>query len=732
MPSVPAVLAAVVRIDRSKLAFDVGARCAIGVTIVLVAGELLGHPTQGVTAAVGAINGGFASFQGSYRSRAGAILAASTGSAFAAFVGCTLGHVLGADVVVTGLVGFAAGLAVAMGPIPAVVGLQTVVSLVVFSQFDFTPLVAAGVAALVFAGGVAQMLLVVVVWPLRRFPEERRALGGAFGRLADHARTMISDPAALIEVGAFGDLGKVLRDPQPFAGGTEIAAHRGLAAQAERIRLELVAIGRNRQRLARLDARRGPGPSAPAAIDALLQLVASVLDEVAAAVREARMAGDWSGERRLVESSLSALKRAAAESSDPAERVLMEGAYASAEALAGQLRSVLRLAAVPAGGDPGALEEAAVTGEVPRRRPALPVVRDLQWLREQMATLRANLDLRSEAFRHGVRVGAALVVGVGVSHFFEQGHRYWLPMTVMIVLKPDFSSTFTRGVSRVMGTLVGAGVVTVAVAELGPGHGALVAMVVVFYLAAIGLLLANYAVYSVCIASLVVTLLAFTGQPESSVAGERSLYTVLGAAVALVAYAAWPTWAASALPERLSQLVVTEGRYGALVLAAWADPSCADRGALQRARVDARLARTNAEAAVERWQSEPARRAPLSADTALGVLVAVRAYVQAVLSLHAQLPDAAGQRPWAALLASQVEEALRAAAESIAGGSKRALPPLRETQLGLRRRSGLEVATPAAPPDKLSVLLVAESDQIVNSVNTVGHLVGLRGPAVRA
>ncbi len=35
-------------------------------------------------------------------------------------------------------------------------------------------------------------------------------------------------------------------------------------------------------------------------------------------------------------------------------------------------------------------------------------------------------------------------------------HRaYWLPMTVAVVLKPDFTATFSRGILRLLGTFAG-------------------------------------------------------------------------------------------------------------------------------------------------------------------------------------------------------------------------------------------------------------------------------------
>lgn len=231
---------AAVRVDRAKVAPDVGLRAALGVGLTLLVGRATGHTVGGVTATVGALSAGMASHQGTYRSRAAVVMAASAGMALAAFLGTLVGHVLGAAMAVAGLIGFTAGLLVCLGPAGSVVGVQAVVGLLVFSQFHFPPAVAARNAGLVLLGGVVQTLL-VVLWPLRRFPAERRALGSAFARLAEYCRSGPEGGSTLLKASAFEPVGATLRDAQPL-GGEGTAAHRALAGQADRIRLEVVAL----------------------------------------------------------------------------------------------------------------------------------------------------------------------------------------------------------------------------------------------------------------------------------------------------------------------------------------------------------------------------------------------------------------------------------------------------------------------------------------------------------
>ena len=701
MPKLPGAVAdaarSAVRLDRSKIAPDVGVRAVVGVALTLVVGRATGHTIAGVTATIGSLSGGFASHQGTYRSRAAVIVAATSAMGATAFMGSTVGHLPGAFAVLAACVAFVAGMLVALGAAATVVGIQAVVGLVVFSQFDFTPAVAARNAGLILLGGAVQTCLVVILWPLRRFPAERRALSHAFSALAEFCRDATTGITPLLPADALSALDPLVRDAQPL-GGRQGVAVQAMVGQTDRIRLELVALARSRQRLAETEVGAG--------IDDLLRSTASVLDNLSVAVRSNAVPSGSSADRDQFEQALHRLR----DQSPPGSAEIV----ARAEALAGQIRTVIRAASVLAGGDPGEIQSLSPAGRANDDRHAKGRDgRRTEWL----ATIRSNLTFSSQVFRHALRLAVAVAVADLVSRAFSMPHHYWLPMTTMLVLRPDFGSTVIRGVSRTVGTLIGAGAVTLILAEARPGPEWLIAITIALYLPAATLVLANYAMFSVLISSLVVTLLAFAGQPGVATAGQRSMYTALGAVVALAAYLLWPTWEATLLPDTLAGLAEVEGRYARQILEAWSDPARADRASLQHSRLEARLARTNAEAAVVRWSSEPHSSAVSSnLDTAavLGFMTAVRTCVQSILALHAELPLDGPGYPDASRLGTDVETAVAAVAAKLRDSHLSVtMPPLRQEQLALAARSAGTRA------------LVAETDLLVNSVNTMAHLVGL-------
>src|SRR4051812_6251973 len=185
------ILAPAVRVDWSHFEGIAALRCTIGVAIPLVVGLVLRQPSISAFGAVGAVSVGFGSFQGAYRSRAAVMVYAAVGMALSIFVGSIAGHSDIAAVVAASVAAFTSGMLVAVGPSAAFVGLQCVVAVLIAGGFPSGLAEAALRAIIVFGGGLVQTLLVVIIWPLRRFSTERRSLGAVFRALASYSTQLL-------------------------------------------------------------------------------------------------------------------------------------------------------------------------------------------------------------------------------------------------------------------------------------------------------------------------------------------------------------------------------------------------------------------------------------------------------------------------------------------------------------------------------------------------------------
>ena len=151
-------------------------------------------------------------------------------------------------------------------------------------------------------------------------------------------------------------------------------------------------------------------------------------------------------------------------------------------------------------------------------------------------------------------------------HAFALPHGYWVALTALVVLRPDFASTMSRGVARVVGTALGALIATVVAAETRPAASVLVVLITLCAFVGYVIFRANQAIFSTFLTGYVVFLLALVGLPGRQAAFDRLLDTAIGGALALVAYAVWPTWEAGRVRERLATLVSTQVDYACEVL----------------------------------------------------------------------------------------------------------------------------------------------------------------------
>jgi uncharacterized membrane protein YccC len=69
-----------------------------------------------------------------------------------------------------------------------------------------------------------------------------------------------------------------------------------------------------------------------------------------------------------------------------------------------------------------------------------------------------NFSLRSNIFRHSLRISAAALFAYLVSILLPLGHSYWILLTVIVILKPGYSLTRLRNIERLSGTVIGAGI----------------------------------------------------------------------------------------------------------------------------------------------------------------------------------------------------------------------------------------------------------------------------------
>ncbi len=242
----------VLHVDASKeMDAAIGLRNALGVALPLAIGIAIKMPLGGLAVASGALNVSYSDGHDPYKQRAWRMLATSALCAVAVMAGGLAGHYSVAAAVLTSIWAFGAGLAITLGPTAESQGVISVVVLIIFAAQVLTPERALQAGALAFAGGVGQMLLSLVFWPVHAYEPERRALSNLYLALGDTA----ASPAQLMKSSPPG-VEASTRAQEALAG--RISDHsalgerfRSLLNQAERTRLRLFTLGRLLRRMRR-------------------------------------------------------------------------------------------------------------------------------------------------------------------------------------------------------------------------------------------------------------------------------------------------------------------------------------------------------------------------------------------------------------------------------------------------------------------------------------------------
>ena len=687
---------ALTRFDSSKLNPYMALRNSTGVVLPLIVGFAMNMPRGGLVVASGALNVAYSDGSDPYPQRAKRMLSSSVLCAVGVLCGALSGNHNIAAVIIATLWAFAAGMFVAAGTTAADLGVISLVILLIYSAQPLTTDQALISSALALGGGLLQTALSVALWPVQRYEPERRTLAALFlelVRAAEQPLNATSPPPATIQSA---------RAQEALSGldretGLEAVRYRALLTQAERIRLSLLMLSRLHLRM----QRESPAHSGVRILDDYLKKAAQALQ----AIGDSLQSGIPATAGKEILAACEAYTELLREETDKMPATFLAAVAKDArfqmDALNGQMRAALDLAV-----------NATLVGQ------AAFVKQEAQqpWrLRFSglLATLRANLNLQSSVFRHAVRLATLVALGDSLERVLPWHRSYWLPMTIVLVLKPEFTTTFSRGLLRIAGTIAGLFLAT-ALFRFLPGSVTIqIILIFVFTLLLRWVGPANYGIFAVAISALVVYLIAITGVSPKEVIWARGINTAAGGALALLAYWVWPTWERTQVSERIAGMLDAYREYFH-TLAEYALGEAGSAGELDRARLNARLARTNLEASIDRLAAEPGTTAEQ-----LGQLNALLAsshrLVHALMALDAGWLHTAAvpARPAFHTLAADVEKTLALLAAALRGARVQLneFPDLREDHHVLVQSGDQKIERYA--------LVNVEADRIVNSLNTL-------------
>ena len=718
------------RLARTAPAFEAGLRGGIGMAVPIFLGFAAGKPSVGTIAALGCWFTLLADIGGTYGQKARAMLAGNLAGASAILVGGAVGQIPGLASIVTFAWVFAGGLAPLFGSIAAQVSLLSSIMLVIAVGVT-GPGNAWSQSGWYLVGGAWATALSLGVWSIHPNRPVREAVSKLYFTLS----TLLRDGVAAVEQPS----NEARWGTQSLSGFTqELETSRQLWAavrtksnglsESER---QLLIAQENAQQsvrsvIAYIETLAVLAGETPERRDALIRLtlaLAGTAQDLAASIlkrqspppptemEEALMALDAIVTERRAESFV-----------EPVEyRALLSLAkfLRHASVLAGQFR---RLAEVLGHAERIPLDPSTASTDAElTARPNFTQI------------LRANLTGRSVPLRHAFRVAVLTVVTQGLGLLLGWPRAYWVPITVLIILKADYGGTISRAIQRVVGTTLG-GLIAAGLATGVQQTELQSILIAVLAFVAFTVKPLNYAAFTIVLTPVFMVIVNLLDEGDWQVSVLRIIYTVLGGIICLAGgYVLLPEWERNRLPAQIARTIRANLAYFEQVMELYIRRS--DTSAeIDRTHRAAELENANASAASQRLLAEPVHQRG-DGESWITLVVYLRGLTNSTTTLaeHAREISAGRALPGLCEISTAIVRALEDLAVMLEKGQQLSNPFRLDKEFALLRAEidRLHLAriqeraadaitfTPTMSAVRENTFLSIELDQVINKVNVL-------------
>jgi len=347
--------------------------------------------------------------------------------------------------------------------------------------------------------------------------------------------------------------------------------------------------------------------------------------------------------------------------------------------------------------------------------------------------LRANLTLRSVPFRHALRVAFLTVATQAAGSLLGWQRSYWIPITVLIIMKADYGGTISRAIQRTIGTTLGgliAAILAVGVQSVAL-QGVLIAILAFVAFTVRPL---NYAIFTIALTPLFMVMANLLDEGDWRVSLLRIGYTVLGGMICLAGgYILLPDWERTRLPAQVAKTIRANLTYFQKVMGLYISRSGASAEIDQVHRA-AEVEDANASAAAQRLLAEP-RHQRGDAESWITLVVYLRGLTNSTTTLaeHAREISDGSALPGLSELTAAIAGALEDLAQTIENKQKcstlfqldkefaRLRAEVERLHLArLQERSAdADTVTPTVSAVRENTFLSIELDQIITKVNVL-------------
>jgi len=159
-------------------------------------------------------------------------------------------------------------------------------------------------------------------------------------------------------------------------------------------------------------------------------------------------------------------------------------------------------------------------------------------------TLLTNLNFSSAIFRHSLRLALVVLLGYLIGDYFSVQNSYWILLTIVVIMRPNYGLTKVRTRKRIIGTLIG-GAIAIGIVFITQNTIVYAVLGILSLTLAFSLIQRNYTTAAIFITLSIIFIYALLQPEVLNVIQFRIVDTLIGAGLAAFGnLILWPKWEA--------------------------------------------------------------------------------------------------------------------------------------------------------------------------------------------
>ncbi|CAM4215412.1 FUSC family protein [Gillisia limnaea] len=172
-----------------------------------------------------------------------------------------------------------------------------------------------------------------------------------------------------------------------------------------------------------------------------------------------------------------------------------------------------------------------------------------------------NFNLKSVIFKHSLRIAMVVIVGYAIGAYFSVQNAYWILLTIVVIMRPNYGLTKTRSKQRTLGTLIGAAI-AVGIVFITQNLTLYAILAIISLVLAFATVQKNYKTSAVFVTLSVVFVYALLEPNVINVIQFRVVDTLIGAGLATLGnLILWPSWEFFAIKSVIIESIEANKKY---------------------------------------------------------------------------------------------------------------------------------------------------------------------------